>query len=92
MAKQADVQTVVREVIEESGLTRTQIAEDANLSRATMIAWLAGTRTPQPESVAQLADGLERRAYQIVSLVKKLRDLRSISSAFDRSLHHYLER
>jgi transcriptional regulator with XRE-family HTH domain len=67
---------VVREVIEESGLTRTQIAEDANLSRATMIAWLAGTRTPQPESVAQLADGLERRANQIASLVKKLRGLR----------------
>jgi transcriptional regulator with XRE-family HTH domain len=76
LAKPAEVQTVVREVIEESGLTRTQIAEDANLSRATMIAWLAGTRVPQPETVAQLADGLERRANQIASLVKKLRDLR----------------
>jgi transcriptional regulator with XRE-family HTH domain len=75
LAKPADVQTVVREVIEESGLTRTQIAEDANLSRATMIAWLAGTRTPQPESVAQLADGLERRAKQLELLVAKLRRL-----------------
>jgi transcriptional regulator with XRE-family HTH domain len=71
----ADVQTVVREVIEESGLTRTQIAEDANLSRATMIAWLAGTRTPQPDSVSQLADGLERRAEVLQMLVQRLRKL-----------------
>jgi transcriptional regulator with XRE-family HTH domain len=75
LAKPVDVQTVVREVIEESGLTRTQIAEDANLSRATMIAWLAGTRTPQPESVAQLADGLERRAEALQGLVRRLRTL-----------------
>ncbi|HEY0025906.1 MAG TPA: helix-turn-helix transcriptional regulator [Longimicrobium sp.] len=73
MAKPADVQTVAREVTEESGLTRTQIAEDANLSRATMIAWLAGTRTPQPESVAQLADGLERRAKHLHLLISRLR-------------------
>jgi transcriptional regulator with XRE-family HTH domain len=75
LAEPANVQTVVREVIEESGLTRTQIAEDANLSRATMIAWLAGTRTPQPESVAQLADGLERRAEILQRLVGRLRKL-----------------
>ena len=66
---------MVREVIEESGLPRTLIAEDAHLSRATLITWLAGTRTPQPESVAQLADGLERRARQLQSLVTKLRRL-----------------
>jgi transcriptional regulator with XRE-family HTH domain len=74
VADSAEIQKTVREVIEESGLTRTQIAEDTNLSRATMIAWLAGTRTPQPESVAQLADGLERRANRIQSLVAKLRN------------------
>jgi transcriptional regulator with XRE-family HTH domain len=75
VAEPANVQTVVREVIEESGLTRTQIAEDAHLSRATMIAWLAGTRVPQPESVTQLADGLERRAITLLSLVTRLRAL-----------------
>jgi transcriptional regulator with XRE-family HTH domain len=75
LAEPANVQTVVREVIEESGLTRTQIAEDAHLSRATMIAWLAGTRTPQPESVAQLADGLERRVSQLEACIAKLRSL-----------------
>jgi transcriptional regulator with XRE-family HTH domain len=71
----AKIQTVVREVIEESGLPRTLIAEDANVSRASIIAWLAGTRTPQPDSVAQLADGLERRAKVIQALVARLRKL-----------------
>lgn len=75
MAQPEKIAEVVREVIEESGLPRTLIAEDANLSRATLITWLAGTRTPQPETVAQLADGLERRANQLQSLVTRLRDL-----------------
>lgn len=75
MAEPEKIADVVREVIEESGLPRTLIAEDARLSRATIITWLAGTRTPQPESIAQLADGLERRANQLQSLVLRLRRL-----------------
>ena len=75
MAQPDKLAAAVREAIEESGLPRTLIAEDAHLSRATLITWLAGTRTPQPESVAQLADGLERRAKQLLSLVAKLRRL-----------------
>ena len=66
---------MVREVIEESGLPRTLIAEDAHLSRATLITWLAGTRTPQLESVAQLANGLEARAKRLQTLVTELRRL-----------------
>jgi hypothetical protein len=73
LAQPEKIAEVVREVIEESGLPRTLIAEDAHLSRATLITWLAGTRTPQPESVQQLADGLERRAKQLQLLVAKLR-------------------
>jgi hypothetical protein len=75
LAQPDKLAAAVREAIEESGLPRTLIAEDAHLSRATLITWLAGTRTPQPESVAQLADGLERRAKQLDSLVLKLRRL-----------------
>lgn len=75
MAQPEKIADVVREVIEESGLPRTLIAEDANLSRATLITWLAGTRTPQRETVAQLADGLERRATQILALVSRLRSV-----------------
>jgi transcriptional regulator with XRE-family HTH domain len=73
LAQPEKLSQVVRDVIEESGLPRTLIAEDANLSRATLITWLAGTRTPQPETVAQLADGIERRANQLQALVAKLR-------------------
>ncbi len=76
MAEPEKIADVVREVIEESGLPRTLIAEDAHLSRATIITWLAGTRTPQPESVAQLADGLEKRAEILQGLVRRLRKLR----------------
>lgn len=64
---------MVREVIEESGLPRTLIAEDANLRRAMLITWLAGTRTPQPETVEQLADGLERQTKLLEALVRRLR-------------------
>jgi transcriptional regulator with XRE-family HTH domain len=73
LAEPEKIATVVREVIEESGLPRTLVAQDAHLSRATLITWLAGTRTPQPESVMQLADGLERRANQLQALVSRLR-------------------
>jgi hypothetical protein len=73
LAQPEKIAEVVREVIEESGLPRTLIAEDAHLSRATLITWLAGTRTPQPETVAQLAAGLEKRASQLQLLVRKLR-------------------
>jgi hypothetical protein len=74
LAEPEKIATVVREVIEESGLPRTLVAQDAHLSRATLITWLAGTRTPQPDSVVQLADGLEKRAAQLQSLVAKLRN------------------
>jgi transcriptional regulator with XRE-family HTH domain len=75
VADPEEIAKVVREVIEESGLPRTLIAADAHLSRATLIAWLAGTRTPQPESVAQLADGMERRIAKLQLLVSMLREV-----------------
>ncbi len=75
MARPEKMQRVVREVIEESGLPRTLIAEDTELSRAALVAWLSGTRTPQRESVAQLAAGLEKRANQLQYLVFRLRSL-----------------
>jgi hypothetical protein len=76
VAEPEKIADVVREVIGESGLPRTLIAEDAHLSRATIITWLAGTRTPPPESVAQLADGLEKRANTLLSQVARLRGSR----------------
>lgn len=86
MGEPENIGAVVREVIEESGLPRTLVAQDAHLSRATLITWLAGTRTPQPESVAQLADGLERRANQLQSLVSKLRQTLRKNESSESSL------
>jgi hypothetical protein len=70
------VQKIVREVIQESELPRTLLARDAELSRAALEAWVVGARTPQSESVEQLANGLMRRANQLQHLAVRLLALR----------------
>ncbi len=75
MPRSEKVQKVVRELIEESELPHTLIARDTNLSRAAVVAWVSGTRTPQPESIAQLADGLEKRANRLQYIAFRLRSL-----------------
>jgi hypothetical protein len=70
------VQKIVRDVIQESELPRTLLARDAELSRAALEAWVVGTRTPQPESVEQLANGLMRRAGELQHLAVRLLALR----------------
>jgi hypothetical protein len=70
------IQKIVREVIQESGLPRTLMARDAELSRAALEAWVVGARTPQPESLEQLANGLMRRANQLQHLAVRLLALR----------------
>jgi hypothetical protein len=70
------IQKIVREVIQESELPRTLLARDAELSRAALEAWVVGARTPQVESVEQLANGLMRRANQLQNLAVRLLALR----------------
>ena len=70
------VQKIVRDVIQESELPRTLLARDAELSRAALEAWVVGSRTPQAESVEQLANGLMRRANQMQHLAVRLLALR----------------
>ncbi|HEX2208070.1 MAG TPA: hypothetical protein VHG93_10345 [Longimicrobium sp.] len=70
------VQKIVREVIQESELPRTLLARDAELSRAALEAWVVGARTPQSESVEQLANGLMRRANRLQHLAVRLLALR----------------
>jgi hypothetical protein len=70
------IQKIVREVIQESELPRTLLARDAELSRAALEAWVVGARTPQSESVEQLASGLMRRANQLQHLAVRLLALR----------------
>lgn len=70
------IQKVVREVIQESELPRTLLARDAELSRAALEAWVVGARTPQADSVEQLANGFMRRANQLQHLAVRLLALR----------------
>lgn len=65
----------VAEVLHESELPRTLIAKDADLGRATLESWLSGLRNPSPESVAQIASALEKRAERLQRLAVKLREL-----------------
>jgi transcriptional regulator with XRE-family HTH domain len=59
-------------VIEDSGLTRAQIARDSGLSEATVWAWLKETRNPSPDSMRQLAAGLRKRGARLERLADEL--------------------
>ena len=76
MVKPERIQKVVREVIQESELPRALLARDAELSRAALEAWMSGVRTPQSESVEQLANGLMRRVNHLQQLAIRLLALR----------------
>ena len=70
-----ELRTGVAEVLRESELPRTLVAKDAGLGRATLESWLSGLRNPSPESVAQIASALEKRAKQLQRSAAKLRAL-----------------
>jgi hypothetical protein len=63
---------LVRKIIRDSELPTTVLARDAQLSRVALQAWVAGKRTPQPESIHQLAEGLRARAARLVELAEQL--------------------
>jgi hypothetical protein len=65
----------VTNVLHESELPRTLVAKDAELGRATLESWVAGLRNPSPESAAQIASALEKRAERLQRLAAKLRIL-----------------
>jgi hypothetical protein len=71
-----EVRRLVREIIQESGLPRALLARDAELSRAALEAWISEARTPQPESLEQLARGLEKRSSRLQYLAFRLRAMR----------------
>jgi hypothetical protein len=67
-----EVQMMVRRVLQESGLSRALIARDSGLSWSALNLWIARKRTPQPESVRQLATGLRSRAAKLEALAAEL--------------------
>ncbi len=63
----------VLEAIQESELPRTVLARDARLSPATLASWIKRRSQPRPNSVHDLADGLERRAAKLQEIAAGLR-------------------
>ena len=68
-----ELRLLARQAIQGSGLSKAQLARDAGLSRAALNAWIAGARTPGPDSLDRLASGLEARAEALHALAGKLR-------------------
>jgi transcriptional regulator with XRE-family HTH domain len=66
------IRMVIRRVVNESGLTQAQLAEDAGLSYAGIRAWLKGEREPQTESRKKLAAGLRKRAARLEELAREV--------------------
>lgn len=68
-----ELRALIRRVVEESRLSQHQLARDAGMSYAALHAWIIGKRTPRPESLLQLADGLDSRAEALQKLARELR-------------------
>ena len=62
---------IVQDALKRSGNLRL-IAEDAGVSYKAVLAWNAGTRTPQPDSLQRLAEGMRRRAEEMVRAAEQL--------------------
>jgi hypothetical protein len=61
--------------IQESEIPKAVLARDAKLSRFTLNGWFAkgkAARTPNTESLKQLASGLRRRAAKLLDLAREL--------------------
>lgn len=65
---------LVARVIERAKLTMRGMAERSGLSYDALNSWMRGRRTPEPESIAKLADGLERHARELDRLAAELRE------------------
>ena len=63
---------LVHQIIEDSGLPRTLISRDSGLSPDALHSWLSKRRTPQPESLRQLAAGLRQRGAHLNELAAEL--------------------
>jgi transcriptional regulator with XRE-family HTH domain len=68
-----ELMALAREAIQQSGLSKAQIARDAGLSRAALNAWIAGVRGPGADSLDRLAAGLDARADTLAQLAAQLR-------------------
>jgi transcriptional regulator with XRE-family HTH domain len=63
---------LVRKMLENCGLTRAQLARDADVSEAALWAWWKGSRTPSDESLRKLAAGLRARSDELRAIAEQL--------------------
>jgi len=75
--EEQDLQTLVRDIVDASGISQAQLARDAGLSYAALHAWVTGIRSPRPGSLVQLAEGLESRSHALQELATQLRQAAS---------------
>lgn len=71
--REQDLQALVRDIVDASGISQAQLARDAGLSYAALHAWITGIRSPRAGSLVQLAEGLESRADALRELAAQLR-------------------
>lgn len=63
---------LIQEALEKGPFSIQDFAEDVGVSYHTLYSWVRGRRTPQPESVKQVAEGLRKRAKKLEELAAKL--------------------
>ena len=63
----------IRRVLRDAPFAMRQLAADAGLSYDVLRSWRSGRRRPSRGSAQRLADGLERRGEQLITLAKELR-------------------
>lgn len=66
---------LVMRVLEESELSRSEIAESAGLSKDSLDSWAGGRRVPRRGSLLQLAAGLDDLAVKLEDRADKIRRL-----------------
>jgi transcriptional regulator with XRE-family HTH domain len=71
--REQDLQALVRDIVDASGISQAQLARDAGLSYAALHAWITGIRSPRPGSLVQLAEGMESRSDALRKLAAELR-------------------
>ncbi len=64
---------MIQSILEAAPLSIDGLAKEAGVSRATLYAWMNGSRNPTSENLAALANALERRGGELRELAKQLR-------------------
>ena len=63
---------LIQRVLDEGPFSMQQLAEESGISYDTLYSWAKSRRTPKPEGLRQLADGLRQRGERLESLASDL--------------------